>query len=94
MFGAVQGPLVVLLMLAFPLITLIAARLWRAGRLSDRNLAILAVGLAPALVILYGLIQGSSLSLLLVLTALTVLPGMALYQTILRLIRDQSTSLQ
>jgi hypothetical protein len=93
MFEAVQGPLVLLLMLAFPLVSLIAARLWRAGRLSDRSMAMLVVGLAPTLVFLYGLIQGSSWQLLLALPTLVVLPGMALYRLVLGFIREQSTSL-
>ncbi len=61
MFDAMRGLLVGLLIVAFPAITLIAARFWRAGRLSDRAMTNFVIGLVPALVFAYGLVQGSSL---------------------------------
>lgn len=89
MFYAMQGLLVALLIVAFPAILLIAARFWRAGRLSDRALARLVIGLAPALIFAFGLVQGSSLVFAAAMSALLLAPGLALSRTVFDLIREQ-----
>lgn len=89
MFDLMRGLLVGLLFVAFPAIALIAARFWRAGRLSDRAMTNLVIGLAPALVLAYGLVQGSGLPFAVALAALVLAPGLALYRIIFDLIREQ-----
>jgi hypothetical protein len=84
-----RGLLIGLLILAFPAITLMAARFWRAGRLSDRAMTNVAIGLVPALILAYGLIQGSSLPFALAMAALVLAPGLVLYRIIFDLIREQ-----
>ncbi len=65
-----------------------AARLWRAERLSDRTMAWIVIGWAPATLFAYGLIRGTSL-LFISAAAILLLPGLVLYRTILDLIREQ-----
>jgi hypothetical protein len=89
MFDSMRGLVVGLLVLAFPAIALTAARFWRAGRLSDRAMTNLVIGLAPALVLAYGLVQGSTLPFAVALATLVLLPGLALRRFIFDLIREQ-----
>ena len=89
MFDAMQGPFVALLILAFPASLFVAARLWRIGRLSDRAVTNLVVGIVPVLIFAFGVIQGSSVPFILGTTALVLLPGLALYRTVFDLIREQ-----
>jgi len=77
------------LLVASPATLLIASRLWRGRRLSDRTMTILIVGITPALVFAFGLIQGSSVPFTLGTTALVLLPGLALYRNVVELIREQ-----
>jgi len=67
----------------------VAGRLWRAGRISDRTGAIVAVGWAPVLVFVAGALTGSSLPILVIATVLLMLPGLALYRFVLDLLREQ-----
>ena len=89
MFDAMRGLLAALLIAAFPAITLIAARFWRAGRFSDRAMTNLVIGLVPALILAYGLIQGSSLPFAFAVAALVLTPGLTLCRIIFDLIREQ-----
>jgi hypothetical protein len=89
MFDVMRGSLVGLLFLAFPAILLTAARFWRAGRLSDRAMTNLVIGLVPALLLAYGLVQGSNSPFAVAIAALVLLPGLALYRIIFDLIREQ-----
>jgi tellurite resistance protein TehA-like permease len=89
MFDAMRGLLVALLIVAFPAITLIAARFWRTGRFSDRAMTNLVIGLVPALILAYGVVQGSSLPFALAMAALVLAPGLVLYRIIFDLVREQ-----
>jgi hypothetical protein len=86
-----QGLLVVLLIAVGALSLPIEARLWRRGLLSDRTIAISIVGRMPALVFLYGLIQGYGWLFILGTTALVLLPTLALYRYTLDFVREQRT---
>jgi hypothetical protein len=90
MFDAMQDLLVGLLILfAGPVALLIAARLWRAGRLSDRAMTNLVIALLPALILVYGVIKGYSPPFILATTALSITPGLLLRRVIADLIREQ-----
>ena len=89
MFDAMRGLLVGLLIVAFPAITLIAARFWRAGRLSDRAMTNFVIGLVPAFDLCVQPGQGSSLPFALAMAALVLTPGLVLYRIIFDLIREQ-----
>ena len=71
----------------------IAARLWRAGRVSDRAMTLVVVSLAPLSCLLYALLTGAS-PVVLGLTALVALPGVLLYRTLLDLIREQGDQIR
>jgi hypothetical protein len=85
-----QGLLVVFLIAVGVLSLPIEARLWRRGLLSDRTMAMSAVGRMPVLVFLYGLIQGYGWPFILGTTALVLVPAIALYRTVFDLIREQA----
>jgi hypothetical protein len=89
MFEAMQDLLVGLLVFSSPAVLLIAARLWRARRLSDRAMTNLVIALVPALVFAYGLISGYSPPLILATTGLVIAPGLLLRPVIFDLIREQ-----
>jgi hypothetical protein len=88
-FDAMQDLLVGLLILAGPVVLLIAARLWRARRLSDRAVTNLVIAMVPALVFVYGLVKGYSPLFILATTALSITPGLLLRPVIFDLIREQ-----
>ena len=88
----IQSLLVVVLTAVGVLSLPIEGRLWRAGRISDRTMAILVVGRAPVGVFLFGLIQGYAAPLVLGTTALVTVPGVALYWVVLAGIREQALS--
>jgi hypothetical protein len=79
----------VLLIVAGVAVLPIAARLWRAGRLSDRAITNVMVAWAPTLAFSYGLIHGWGVVSILAISALLLAPGLALHQVIFGLIRDQ-----
>ena len=84
-----QGNLELLLMVVGVLVLPIAARIWRAGRLSDRAITTVVIAWAPTLAFVYGLIQGSGVLFILAISALLLAPGLALHRVILDLIREQ-----
>jgi len=67
----------------------IEARLWRAGRLSDRTTALLVLGRMPALVLSITLIEGASIAFALVLTALACLVPAIAYRFMVDLLKEQ-----
>ena len=86
-----QGPLVALLILIAVLSIPIGARLWRAGRLSDRAMTNLLFGTLPTAVFLYGIIQGYSWPFTLGTTALALVPRLFLYRHVLDLLEGERT---
>jgi hypothetical protein len=84
-----QGFLVVLVIVAAVASRLIEARLWRAGRLSNRATATLLLGTFPVVCLLFGLILGVSVPLLLGITALALVPTALFYCFTLDLLREQ-----
>jgi len=54
----------------------LAVRLWLAGLISDRALFIASVARFPAIVLAFGLILRVPLPLLLLLTSLSLVPGL------------------
>ena len=87
-----EGALVAVLVVAAVLSLQIEARLWRAGRLSDRAMTILLLGRLPVVVFLFGIIQGYALPFTLATTALVLVPAVLLYQFVLQLLREQRIS--
>jgi len=70
--GALVVVLIVVAVCARPL----AVRLWLAGLISDRALFIASVARFPAIVLAFGLILRVPLPLLLLLTSLSLVPGL------------------
>ena len=70
--GALVVVLIVVAVGARPL----AVRLWLAGLISDRALFIASVARFPAIVLAFGLILRVPLPLLLLLTSLSLVPGL------------------
>jgi hypothetical protein len=85
----VQGVVFVLVIIAAVASRPIEARLWRAGRLSDRTTAILLLGRFPVLCLVFGLMTGASLPVLVGITALAMVPSALFYRFTLDLLRDQ-----
>jgi hypothetical protein len=83
------GNLEVLLAVVGVSILPIAARVWRAGRLSDRAITNLTIGWAPTLAFVYGLIQGWDALSILAITGLLLMPGLALRGVIFDFVRGQ-----
>lgn len=69
----------------------IEVRLWRARRLSDRKLALLLIGRFPLIVGLFAALAGASLPMIVLLVAVSLLPGLFLYRWTLGLVEEQST---
>ncbi len=65
----------------------IESRLWRAGRISDRTLALLLLGRFPLFVVLVALTAGGPSPFLLVLIVISLLPGLVFYRSMLSQIR-------
>ena len=82
--------LVVLIIAILVMSRPIEARLWRAGRLSDRNLALLLIGRFPALVGLFAVFAGASLPMIVFLVAISLLPGLFLYRWTLGIVQENS----
>ena len=70
----------------------IEARLWRAGRLSDRHLALLLIGRFPAMVGPFAVVAGASLPVIVFLVAISLLPGIFLYRFALGVVEEHSTA--
>jgi peptidoglycan/LPS O-acetylase OafA/YrhL len=86
MEGVVVGLLVVAAVLSRP----IEARLWRAGRLSDRTTTILLLGRFPVICFVGSLISGAAWPLVVGITMLGLLPSALFYRFVLDLLREQS----
>jgi hypothetical protein len=79
----VQGVLIGIVILAAVISRPVEARLWRAGRLSDRS---------AALLLLFGLILGASLPITIGITAITLLLAAVFYRVILDMLRETRQS--
>jgi hypothetical protein len=86
----VQSALTVLLIAAAVISRPIEARLWRAGRLSDRTTALLLVGRFPVVVGLFAIIDGGAPPLVAGVTLLGIVPAAMFYRFTLDLLREQS----
>ena len=87
--SAMEGVLVLIVIIAAALSRPIEARLWRAGVLSDRSTAILFVGRFPVVCLLFGLIVGAELPLLLGITLLALVPSLLFYRFMLTMLQDK-----
>jgi hypothetical protein len=67
----------------------IEARLWRAGRLSDRAVAILLLSRLPLIALLVIVSQGAPPAVGLFLLGISVVPGLLAYRWVLALVRGQ-----
>jgi hypothetical protein len=85
----VQGVLVAVFFIAALASRPIEARLWRAGRISDRTTAVLVLGRFPVLSFLFALIGGASLPLIVGVTALGAIGPVLFYRYMLDLLREQ-----
>ena len=83
-----EGLLVALVIAAAVISRPIEMRLWRAGRISDRTLAIVGLARFPIIAFLFGLILGASIPLLILITAVAIVPGLMFYRFMLDFIRD------
>lgn len=91
-YGPAMDPLVIALIVGAVLARLISIRLWRAGRISDRTMALLSVGRFPVIGLLFGLIVGLDPVLLLALVAGSLLvAAIVAYPTIRDLLADPDT---
>jgi hypothetical protein len=88
----VQGVLIALVIIAAVLSRPMEARLWRAGKLSDRTTAILLLGRFPVLCFVFALIGGASLPFIVGITALGALLPALLYRFTLDLLREQKSA--
>jgi xanthine/uracil/vitamin C permease (AzgA family) len=88
----VQGLLIGAVMVAALLSRPIEARLWRAGRISDRTAAIVLLGRFPVIVLMAGLISGASIPILLGTTAAAAIMPALFYQPLLNMLREQRRS--
>jgi hypothetical protein len=87
----VGAALVAVVILAAVLARPIAVRLWLAGLISDRVLFAASVARFPALVFVFGLILRVPLPLLLLLTVLSVLPGILFSRVVRDPTQNQTT---
>jgi hypothetical protein len=82
------GVLLVILLVALVASRPIEVRLWRAGRLSDRALAVLLLVRFPILVGLFAVLSGGPVALTVFVIAISLLPAAAFYPVALRFIRN------
>lgn len=68
----------------------IETRLWRAGRLSDRTLALLIVGRPPAVVCLLALLGGLTIGVALLVVSASLVPSLLLYRFVLGIVRARA----
>jgi hypothetical protein len=83
------GVLLVILLVLAVASRPIEVRLWRAGRLSDRALALLLLARFPILVGLFAVGSGGPMALIVFVIAISLVPAAASYPVALRFIRDQ-----
>ena len=67
----------------------VEARLWRAGRISDRTTAFLLLGRFPVVVFLFAVLAGGGPLFVVAFTTLATLPALAFYRVMLRVLREQ-----
>ena len=65
----------------------LAVRLWLAGRISDRTLFVASVARVPVLTLVFGLILRVPIPLLLLLTVLSLVPGLLFSRVVRESIR-------
>ena len=70
----------------------IEVRLWRAGRISDRALAILLLARFPLLTLFAVVAQGIFDALGLLLLGISLLPGLLAYRWLLGMVREQRSN--
>ena len=85
-----QGALTVLVIAAAVISRPIEARLWRAGRLSDRTTALLLIGRFSVVVGLFAIIDGGAPPLVAGVTLLGLVPAAMFYRFTLDLLHEQS----
>jgi len=85
-----QAVLIAIVVVAAVISRPIEVSLWRAGRLSNRTIALLLLGRFPLVVGLFALILGASPPIVIGLTVLALLPGALFYRVALNLLRDQA----
>ncbi len=85
----VQAVAIILVIAAAVISRPIEARLWRAGRLSDRTTAILLVARFPIVAFLFAIIVGAAPLLALAITLVALLPTLLLYRSTLSTLREQ-----
>jgi hypothetical protein len=85
-----QAVLIAIVVVAAVISRPIEARLWRAGRLSDRTTALLLLGRFPLVAGLFALILGAPLPIVIGLTVLALLPAVLFYRVALDLLRNQA----
>ena len=83
-----EGLLVALVIAAAVISRPIEVRLWRAGKISDRALAIVGLARFPIVAFVFGLIVGAPIPLLILITALAIVPGLMFYRFMLDFIRE------
>jgi hypothetical protein len=82
-----EGLLLALVIAAAVISRPIEIRLWRAGRISDRTLAIVGLARFPVVAFLFGLILGAPIPLLIIITTVAIVPGLLFYRFMLDFIR-------
>ena len=70
---------------------LVAVSLWRAGLISDRALFVLSIARFPAVTFAFGLILRVPIPLLLLITAVSLVPGVLMSRVVRVGPREQST---
>ena len=85
-----QALLLGLVMVVAVVSRLVELRLWRAGRLSDRTIAIMLLARFPIVTLLAGVIVGASVPMIIGLTIVALLPAILFYRFVLHLLRDEA----
>ena len=86
--------LVLALLVVFVASRPVEARLWRAGRLSDRTTTVLMLGRMPALALVVCVAQGASALLTAGIVAITLLPMAVFYRFFMGLLAEQRAERQ
>ena len=86
MEGLVLALVIVVAVISRP----IEVRLWRAGRITDRTLAIVSLARFPILAFVFGLIVGASIEMVVLITAVAIVPALMFYRVMLDLIQEHA----
>jgi hypothetical protein len=70
----------------------IESRLWRAGRISDRTLAVLIIGRFPVLSAVFAVLSGASGTFLVLFTIVGAVPGLLMYRFVLNSIKRAASA--